>query len=400
MSTSSRQNRIPTYRLHKPSGQAVVTLDGRDIYLGPHGCEESRADYNRLIAEWIANGRRLASGDEASLTVAEVITRYWRHAEGYYRKNGKPTSELHCLRVAFRPLRRLCGHTPAKDFGPLALKAVRQVMIDNDWTRETVNGAVSRIKRMMKWAAENELVTPGIYHGLAAVSGLRAGRSEARESKSVEPVPDAHVDAIKPFVSRQVWAIVELQRLTGMRPGEVAVIRGCDLDTTGRVWTYMPASHKTAHHGRPRVIYIGPRAQVVLEPFLKRDLGAYLFSPIDAEQERHAELRCNRKSPVQPSQLSRAEWRRRRAECGRRRRSPREQYRTASYCRAIRRACERAGVPPWHPHQLRHTAATRLRKEYGLDAARVILGHKSLAMTEIYAEIDAARAVEIMERVG
>jgi hypothetical protein len=29
--------RTPSYRHHKPSGQAVVTLEGRDIYLGRYG---------------------------------------------------------------------------------------------------------------------------------------------------------------------------------------------------------------------------------------------------------------------------------------------------------------------------------------------------------------------------
>jgi integrase len=57
-------------------------------------------------------------------------------------------------------------------------------------------------------------------------------------------------------------------------------------------------------------------------------------------------------------------------------------------------------IPHWHPHQLRHNAATRIRKEYGLDAARVVLGHRSAAVSELYAEIDATKAGEIMVRDG
>ena len=59
---------------------------------------------------------------------------------------------------------------------------------------------------------------------------------------------------------------------------------------------------------------------------------------------------------------------------------------------AIARACKRAGVPRWHPHQLRHNAATWLRKEFGLDVARVILGHSSPVVTEVYAEMDREKA--------
>ena len=80
------------------------------------------------------------------------------------------------------------------------------------------------------------MVPPSTHHGLKAVVGLRRGRSEARESEPVRPAPEASVDAIRPYVSRQVWAMVELQRLTGMRPGEVRQMRTCDLDATAKVW--------------------------------------------------------------------------------------------------------------------------------------------------------------------
>jgi hypothetical protein len=52
-------HRLPSYRKHKPSGQAVVTLDGKDHYLGPHGSKASLQEYDRLVGEWQANGRCL-----------------------------------------------------------------------------------------------------------------------------------------------------------------------------------------------------------------------------------------------------------------------------------------------------------------------------------------------------
>ena len=81
-------------------------------------------------------------------------------------------------------------------------------------------------------------------------------------------------------------------------------------------------------------------------------------------------------------------------------RTPRERYDTQTYRRAIQRACEKSGVARWHPHQLRHNAATSIRKEYGIEAARVVLGHRSPMVTEIYAEIDQGKAAKIMEKVG
>ena len=98
---------------------------------------------------------------------------------------------------------------------------------------------------MFKWAASEELVPSAVFHSLQTVAGLKRGRTDAQETEPVKPVPDEHVDAVRPYVSRQVWAIVELQRLTGMRSGEIVIMRGCDLDTTGKLWLYRLESHKT-----------------------------------------------------------------------------------------------------------------------------------------------------------
>src|SRR4051794_36589555 len=117
--------RTPSYRLHRPTGQAVVTLNGRDLYLGKHGTPASRAEYDRVIAEWLANGRRAATA-ASDLAVNELILAYLRFADSYYRKNARPTKEPANIRLAVRPLLNLYGHSAARDFGPLALKAVRQ----------------------------------------------------------------------------------------------------------------------------------------------------------------------------------------------------------------------------------------------------------------------------------
>lgn len=105
-------NRTPSYRLHKATRQAVVTLNGRDYYLGEHGSQVSRSAYDRLISEWLAHGRRLPpSRDDPDYTVTEVVAAYWQHAERYYHRNGEPTSELAYLRESLRVLKRLYGDT-------------------------------------------------------------------------------------------------------------------------------------------------------------------------------------------------------------------------------------------------------------------------------------------------
>lgn len=126
-----------------------------------------------------------------------------------------------------------------------------------------------------------------------------------------------------------------------------------------------------------------------------------------------------------PSQLARTQ------NASQRQRPARERYSIDTCRRAIARACDQAFGAPlrpakgetkaefvarltqkqkqewaewrtahrWHPHQLRHSAATNLRKDYGIEAAQLVLGHRSAAVTEIYAELDAAKATAIMEAV-
>ncbi len=113
-----------------------------------------------------------------------------RHAKTYYRgPDGKQTTEVANFKPAIRRLKALYGRTRAADFGPLALKAVRQRMIDDGLARRTINHAVNRIRRIFKWGVENQLVEPSILHGLQAVAGLRRGRSGAKETAPVKPVP-------------------------------------------------------------------------------------------------------------------------------------------------------------------------------------------------------------------
>lgn len=402
-------SRLPSYRRQKSRNLAVVTLDGKDIYLGPYGSEVSKREYDRLVTEWMVNGRQLpAVARPTPISILELIAQFWRHVQEYYVKDGVPTSEQEWVRYSMKPLRQLYGHSAAADFGPLALRAVIQRMVDNGDTRQTINGRITRIKRLFKWAVSNELVPAMVHQALQTVPGLRSGRTRAPESARVEPIDDRYVDAIRDFVAPQIWAMIELQRLTGMRPGEVVSMRAMDLDMSSSVWSYRPASHKTEHHGHLRIIEVGPRGQQVLTPFLKADPSACLFSPVDAEAVRHARQRKLRKSRVQPSQKNRRRTNPKRP--------PQTSYTVASYRRAITRGCDRADsharaqlnlpvdaarqVPRWHPHQLRHSYATKIRRTYGLEAARILLGHRTMAVTEVYADIDRAKVSSVVQAFG
>jgi integrase len=385
------KKRIPSYRKHKATGQAVVSIHGKDFYLGKHNTATSRKEYDRLIAEYLVSGR-LPSDD--GCTVVELINAFWKHAKAYYRKDGQPTSEISGYKCVLRHVRQLYGTTPVAEFGPLRLKAVRQKLIEEGWKRTTINSTIGKVRRMFRWGVEQEIVPPSVFHGLQAIVGLRKGRSEAIEPAPVLPVEDTQVALAMPQMPPTVADMVRVQRLTGMRPGEVVAMTPGEIDRAGEVWIYKPESHKTEHHERERVIPIGPKTQAILTAYLfDREPEEPLFSPNESERLRSIERRRQRKTPVQPSQRNRKQKNRQR--------KPGREYTTTTYARAVRRACEDAELKKhWTPNQLRHTRATEIRREFGLEAAQVTLGHAQANVTQVYAERDMQKALEVAKASG
>jgi len=403
-------SRDPKYRLHKARGLAVVSLFGKDHYLGKYGSPESKEAYHRLIAELhtgrLVPGRVSATANriesEAYLGLNVLIESYLSYAREYYQSEGKPNHEFVDITYSLEPVSTLFGLSDARTFGPKALKLVQQHMIARDWSRRLINQRINRVRRMFKWAVAEELVPPSVLEGLRAVPGLRYGRTTARETEPVRPVDDAHIDAILPYVTRQVAALIQLQRLTGMRPCEVVAIRPRDIDRSGKIWVYEPASHKNQWRGHRRTIPLGPRAQQLIAPFLNRPEGANLFSPREAEEERNAGRRRNRKTPMTPSQAKRRKK-------VKPKKAPMERYTVDSYRRAIeygvkmankKKKPDAAKIPKWYPLQLRHTRATEVRKRYGLDGAQSALGHKNADVTQVYAEKNLELAIRIAEETG
>ncbi len=150
--------RIPKMRHHKGRDQAAVVLeDGRYRYLGPWGSDEAQRNYDRLIHEWLTNGRRApdAQSDPAGISITELVVRYFDFAQTYYVKNGRQTKEVANIRLALRTLRSLYGPEPADEFGPLKLKAVREAWIGAGHSRKHINKQVGRIRRAFGWARFN-----------------------------------------------------------------------------------------------------------------------------------------------------------------------------------------------------------------------------------------------------
>jgi integrase len=316
------------------------------------------------------------------------------------------------------------------------------------WSRPYVNAQVHRLCRLFRWGSSHQMLPISVYHELKAVPALRRGKSDARETEPVGPVSMEDIEAVRPFLSRQINALISLQLFCGARGGEILKLRPIDIDMSGDVWTFAPKQHKNAHRGHDRFVYFGPRAQAVIQPFLlDRPVDAYLFPPAEADAERRKARAKARKTPAGHGNAPGTNVVARRAkELG-------AFYTPTAYRHAIAMACDRAFPHPdpahqpqiitiemtkngtrrrknrqrletmeqvwnrltpeqrtelkrwqkghqWRPHQLRHAAGKAIRRDLGLEAARVVLGHSTPVMTDHYAERDSREAVEVARRLG
>jgi integrase len=424
-----KKSAVPVVRFHK--GQARLRLDGRVFYFGRFGSPEAVAKADHLIAAWLANGRRLPDdlactapqehatpSEKASraaalaapsavigrvpvptepegtgLTVGELCEMWiaWIKAERIVGKHARATSILFGARQAAAALRRHWAMRAA-DFGPRALYEVQAALVTEPCrqsgrrkkdgkksppkyrTRKTVNDVVGRVRQLFKWAVGRELVPEGKIYALQQVAALMPGQTTARENPRKEPVADAVVEATLAHLPPVLRDLLRVERLTACRTEEVCGLMRGHLDMTGKVWTWVPPTHKTAWRGQSKTIAVGPRAQEILRPYIvkARDTD-YLFSPREAMKQLGYE---------EPS--------------GR----VRDHYDTDSVRRAIVRACDALGIPRWTPHRLRHTRLKEVRDEYGLDHAQAVGGHRHARVTEIYAAIDFDKAREVALLTG
>jgi len=367
-------SRLPKLCRHKASGKAYVTdpYTRREHYFrASYGSPECRREYDEWVRQLLDRRRVVASGAPpgSSVTVGRLIVDFMAHARTYYVKDGKETSQVSTVQAALRPVNNLFGTLPADDFGPDQLKAARQWMIGAGWIRQSINSQVQRIRQVFRWGVEHGLVRTETLAALKTVPGLRFGRSAAVEATPVEPVPLEVVERTLPRLSSTVREMVEVQLHADMRPGEVTIMRPCDIDRRDVPWLYVPCKHKTQHHGKQRRIYLGPKARAILAPLILKcpSEEAWLF-----------QSKCRG-----PFVHRRSHWT------------------VKGYDKAIYRACRKSpAIPDWTPGQLRHTQATVIRAAFGAEAAQVILGHSQLETSQIYAERNEKLARDVAEKIG
>jgi integrase len=422
------RNPNPSYLRHRQSGKArMIVCDHagarREIMLpGRFNSKQSLDEYHRVCAMLQANNGRLPATRSGTidLTVSELVLRYMEeHAAAYYvdPDTKEPTTEIDCLRAAFRPLNRLFGEVSVVEFDSLQLETLQKAMATGDWltakeikerqksgrplaaARTTINRHLDRVRRLFRWGCAKKIVPTDNLVNLEAVASLKKGRTAARETEPVMPVDPDVVAKTLPYLPAVPADMVKLLLLSGARVGELCRLRPADMDRSGPVWLYHVPRHKNAYRGIARTIAFGPRCQLILRRHLRDDAPDLpVFSPAESERDRHAERRKQRKTPLYRSHLHRLE--KQRKENANASKRPGESFDPDRINHAIRRACEQASILRWHTHQLRHSAALLIMREHGPEAARSVLGHREVNMTLHYSGIDLERAKEVMSMIG
>lgn len=374
---------FPSYpkRPHKASGQARLRWRGKDYYLGRFDSPESRVEYARLAALFATSPEAVAPSKAKALTISNMIEAW--HADASKWNAGKELVELERAALV---LDRLYGPTLAKDFGVAQLDVIRQAMIAGSWLTEkeradyrkrklpltwaksTVNHQLGRVKRIFRYAEQLGLVERGTWDHLRALRPLRRG--EARVTPKRKPVEESVVMATIPHLSLMVASMVRIQLLTGMRPSELCGMKSDRFEPGPEgVLLYRLEEYKSAHVPGAQdwqMVVLGPESQRIISPWLDaaRALGGsvFLWRPS-----------ANRETP----------------------------YTESGYYQAVQDACKRAKVQPWHPYALRHTCKLRITREFGSEAARAILRHRTLDATAHYAaQQDVATAAKIQAKAG
>ncbi|QDV24782.1 hypothetical protein [Aureliella helgolandensis] len=182
--------RVPSYRRHS-SGNARVTINGKDYLLGKYGSKSSKLKYQRLIAEYRASRKSRAFGKSEPL-LQDIMLAFMRYAKEYYAGTTQP----YRFKIALKPVAELYATVPANQFGPRQFKVIRDGWLKGPVrSRKYINEQMSLVARMVKWAVAEELVLPEQWAKIQAVEPLERGRTTAPDNEPVEAVAVELIDA-------------------------------------------------------------------------------------------------------------------------------------------------------------------------------------------------------------
>lgn len=405
----------PPKRPHKGYARVWHPGKGNWVTLGKWGSAAADEAFKRLAAEYVLNpGAGYQSPKK--YTVSAMVSGY---LESLHANPKSSDSKLSQAGLASESVLSIYGEIPVSEFGPVQLRTWAATLVSQaglDLSGTTARKYVREIIMAFRWAIGVDAVRSAECRidDLERTDPL-AGLSY-RGPKRRRPASDSDVRKILAELTPVLADAVRVHLATGMRSAELLSMRPIDVHRSGlvilptgdvvdldaetklarkagivgpseSVWLYVPEHHKKEREDRWRAVPIVPAVQKVIEPYLVRPALQPLFSPQESTAQFRTRQRANRKSKVQPSQRSRAKKKPRR--------KPGERYNVSSYYHAVQRACDRAGVTRFFPHQLRHAAATRVAGDGdgNLRGAQALLGHAELRTTEGYARLKISGAV-------
>ena len=387
--------KIPKYRKQTGRNFAFVEYQGQRHRLpGEYNSKKSKQAYAEFLAEISQDKTPEVITDKVTLLQLCSSFLDWaevNHTQKEYQHYSRLTEVLGGSN--FIGLR-------VSSIGPNIYRQIQQFLVDyrpkqkkglrkppERWSRQYVNRQMDKLKDIFQWAVSIETVGPEHLLALDTVPPLKKNRTTAPEAKKVKPVDYSPVYRTIEFAGPVVGAMIELQLVTGMRPGNVCRICPAEIiDRHKKIWTFRPIAHKSEWRGIILSIPIGPQTQEIIKPFLDRPEEQPFFSPQESEAWRR--LESGHKCTGNFGRVGTT-------------------YNTGSYNHAVKTAIQRANksaeeqgkpeliIKPWSPGQLRHTVATEIRAKYGLEAAQVLLGHASADVTQIYAERNWKLAVQV-----
>lgn len=402
--------------LKNRKGRAAVNYRGRDWYFGPWDAaadaptNEAAAAFRRQLAAWAMDP---AAGAAASDDLVSTLCADWLESAA------SPEAGTRAKGQAWEAAAWLCrlhAATPVADFGPVEFAAwqawlCRQVgpKSKRRYKRSSVLRVRAFVERCWRWGVEAGRV-PGVrLTEFAAVSPPR--RAECLPDERRRPVPAATVRATLARLNAAAAAAVRLAWWTGARVEEVAKLRASQVKLSGvietpfdvrldlgrfkgKVWAAVLVEHKSDRL-HDRVLFFGPKAQIVLKPLLAAATpGGYLFRPAAAKLAQSAAQRALRhpasKGSLKPLQGDRAA------------RKPGPHYSAGSLRKAVQRAAKAAGVASWYPRQLRQAFARRMISKGVTDAdVACCLGHESRkGVTFRYTDKNLVAAAKVYAKYG
>jgi integrase len=344
-------NQVPTY-VYKEKDRARIYWRGeyRDLP-GKFRSAKSLAAYQSMCLIVEATGLLPPQVHSSEVITIKELGR--RYLAAMRIKFGPESDEPTYRSYSIKAVVGMFGSLTVAEFTPVQLKAVRQAICDAGLVRRTANKRAQHLVNMIQWAVEEGLATGEQWQRLKAVEPIRAGQFGSRDNPEKRPVPEAHFQETLNHLRAETADALRVLALTGMRTGELLAMRPQDVEMGERHWFYTPTRHKTMAAIGSKFIAIPEPAVSILVQYMPKDFTKRFF--------------------------------------------PREQ---SWLLRAVKRACERADVPHWHPHQLRHLLASKVAEKIDDRAAQKLLGHTNPRMTKKYIQLSKDELADIMDRLS